>query len=307
MSAHLPELQTAGGGAGNEASLGTQDRDHLLTATGSSPSQSVFSADAAVAVLRGIFQRLLPWIVPLVLLAVWQAASSFGWLSTRVLPAPSEVVKAFWTLAASGELWTHVRVSAARAFIGLAIGGGLGLALGLLTGSVRTAETLLDSSFQMLRNIPALALIPLVILWFGIDESAKLFLIAISVFFPIYLNTFHGIRNVDPGLIEMARTYGLSRWQLYRQVILPGALSSILVGLRFSLGLMWVILIVAETISAQAGIGYLTMNAREFLQTDIVLVGILLYAALGKLADVFARALEHWWLRWHPGYQTTKA
>jgi sulfonate transport system permease protein len=158
----------------------------------------------------------------------------------------------------------------------------------------------------MVRNIPALAMIPLVILWFGIDESAKLFLIAVSVFFPIYLNTFHGIRNVDPGLIEMARTYGLNRWQLYTQVILPGALSSILVGLRFSLGLMWVILIVAETISAQAGIGYLTMNAREFLQTDIVLVGILLYAILGKLADLFARGLEQYWLRWHPGYQRAR-
>jgi sulfonate transport system permease protein len=186
--------------------------------------------------------------------------------------------------------------------LGLVVGGSLGLALGLLTGSWKLAETLLDSSFQMLRNIPALALIPLVILWFGIDETAKLFLIAVSVFFPLYLNTFHGIRNVDPGLVEMARTYGLSRWQLYRQVILPGALTSILVGLRFSLGLMWVILIVAETISAQAGIGYLTMNAREFLQTDVVLVGILLYAVLGKLADLFARGLERWWLRWHPGY-----
>jgi sulfonate transport system permease protein len=158
----------------------------------------------------------------------------------------------------------------------------------------------------MVRNIPALAMIPLVILWFGIDESAKLFLISVSVFFPIYLNTFHGIRGVDPGLIEMGRSYGLSRWQLYTQVILPGALSSILVGLRFSLGLMWVILIVAETISAQAGIGYLTMNAREFLQTDIVLVGILLYAALGKLADWFARTLERSWLRWHPGYQDAR-
>jgi sulfonate transport system permease protein len=254
------------------------------------------------AASREAARRLLPWLVPLALLVAWQAASSFGWLSTRVLPAPVEVARAGWTLAASGELWTHVRVSAGRALLGLAIGGGLGLALGLLTGSLRLAETLLDSSFQMLRNIPALALIPLVILWFGIDETAKLFLISVSVFFPLYLNTFHGIRNVDPGLVEMARSYGLSRWQLYRQVILPGALSSILVGLRFSLGLMWVILIVAETISAQAGIGYLTMNAREFLQTDVVLVGILLYAVLGKLADVFARGLERWWLRWHPGY-----
>ena len=144
----------------------------------------------------------------------------------------------------------------------------------------------------MLRNIPALALIPLVILWFGIDEAAKLVLVAVGVFFPVYLNTFHGIRNVDRDLIEMARSYGLTGWRLYTQVILPGALPSILVGVRFSLGLMWVLLIVAETLSAQAGIGYLTMNAREFLQTDIVLVGILLYALLGKLADVLARALE---------------
>ncbi|AVS84944.1 aliphatic sulfonate ABC transporter permease SsuC [Paracidovorax avenae] len=248
-------------------------------------------------------QRLLPWLVPVALIAAWQVAAAQGWLSSRVLPAPSDVLKAAWQLGESGELWIHVKVSAGRALAGLAIGGGLGLLLGLLTGSLRWAETLLDSTVQMVRNIPALALIPLVILWFGIDESAKVFLIAVSVFFPIYLNTFHGIRNVDPGLIEMGRTYGLSRWQLYREVILPGAMSSILVGLRFSLGLMWVILIVAETISAQAGIGYLTMNAREFLQTDVVLVGILLYALLGKLADVFARGLEHWWLRWHPGYQ----
>ena len=259
------------------------------------------------AILRDLGQRLLPWVVPVGLIALWQIASSLGWLSTRVLPAPSEVIKAGWALSVSGELWTHVKVSAWRALAGLAIGGGLGLVFGLLTGSVKFFETLLDSTIQMVRNIPALALIPLVILWFGIDETAKLFLIAVSVFFPIYINTFHGIRNVDPGLIEMGRTYGLSRWQLYREVILPGALSSILVGLRFSLGLMWVILIVAETISAQAGIGYLTMNAREFLQTDVVLVGILLYALLGKLADIFARGLERYWLRWHPGYQSAAA
>ena len=252
---------------------------------------------------RQLGQRLLPWLVPVALIVGWQIASAQGWISTRVLPAPLDVLKAAWTLTVSGELWTHVKVSAGRALLGLGIGGGLGLVLGLLTGSVRWAETLLDSTLQMVRNIPALALIPLVILWFGIDESAKLFLISVSVFFPIYLNTFHGIRNVDPGLIEMGRTYGLSRWGLYRQIVLPGAMSSILVGLRFSLGLMWVILIVAETISAQAGIGYLTMNAREFLQTDIVLVGILLYALLGKLADLFAKGLERYWLRWHPGYQ----
>ncbi len=252
-------------------------------------------------------EPLLPWLVPVALLVLWQAAATTGWLSSRILPAPTEVLKASWTLLQSGELWTHVHVSTVRALTGLAIGGGIGLVLGLLTGSVKAIETLLDSTVQMVRNIPPLALIPLVILWFGIDEAAKIFLIAIAVFFPIYINTFHGIRNVDAGLIEMARSYGLSGWQLYRQVILPGALPSILVGLRFSLGFMWVILIVAETISAQSGIGYMTMNAREFLQTDVVLVGILLYALLGKLADVLARGLERVWLRWHPGYQPQKA
>lgn len=261
------------------------------------------STPASTSSARAWQRRLLPWLLPLLLLAAWELASRSGWLSTRVLPEPLAVLQAFWRLARSGELWQHVAVSSGRALAGLALGGGLGLLLGLLTGSLRVAETLLDTSLQMLRNIPALALIPLVILWFGIDESAKLFLVAVGVFFPIYLNTFHGIRSVDAGLIEMARSYGLSGWALYRHVILPGALPSILVGLRFSLGLMWVLLIVAETISAQAGIGYLTMNAREFLQTDVVLVGILLYALLGKLADVLARALERWWLVWHPGYR----
>jgi sulfonate transport system permease protein len=294
MTTSVKELSTSAGGY---ASAHPEQPWVVLDDTVSLPPEAV------VKVLRAIGQRLIPWLVPLALLVLWHLSTTLGWLSSRVLPAPLAVAQAAWSLAESGELWVHVKVSTARALTGLAVGGGLGLLLGLLTGSVRFFETLLDSSIQMVRNIPALALIPLVILWFGIDETAKLFLIAVSVFFPIYLNTFHGIRNVDPGLIEMGRTYGLNRRQLYLQIILPGALSSILVGLRFSLGLMWVILIVAETISAQAGIGYLTMNAREFLQTDIVLVGILLYAALGKLADLFARGLEHYWLRWHPGYQ----
>ncbi|MDY7579693.1 aliphatic sulfonate ABC transporter permease SsuC [Herbaspirillum sp. RTI4] len=248
-------------------------------------------------------QQVLSWVLPVTLIAAWQLAAQQGWLSSRILPEPLAVLRAAWTLSASGELWLHLGVSSMRALSGLVVGGGLGLLLGLLTGTFRHAETLLDTSLQMVRNIPPLALIPLVILWFGIDESSKLFLVSIGVFFPIYLNTFHGIRSVDKGLIEMAKSYGLSGWPLYRDVILPGALPSILVGLRFSLGLMWVLLIVAETISAQSGIGYMTMNAREFLQTDVVLVGILLYALLGKIADTLARGLEKYWLRWHPGYR----
>ncbi|MBV7486103.1 aliphatic sulfonate ABC transporter permease SsuC [Bordetella sp. BOR01] len=248
-------------------------------------------------------RRALPWLVPVLVVAAWQISAQLGWLSSRILPAPWAVARAGWDLAVSGELWEHLRISALRALWGLLLGGGLGLVLGLLNGASRLAETLLDTTLQMVRNIPVLALIPLVILWFGIEEAAKLSLLALGVFFPMYLNTFHGIRSVDPALIEMGRSYGLSGWRLYRDVILPGALPSILVGLRFALGLVWVILIVTETISAQSGIGYMTMNAREFLQTDVVLLGILLYALLGKLADLCARGLEGRLLRWNPAYR----
>src|SRR5690606_32983316 len=151
-------------------------------------------------------------------------------------------------------------ISTWRAFVGLAIGGGLGLLLGFISGLSRWGERLLDSSVQMIRNVPHLALIPLVIRWLGIDQRAKPLLVALGTLFPIYLHTYHGIRNVDAGLVEMARSYGLSGFALFRQVILPGALPSILVGLRFALGFMWLTLIVAETISASAGIGYLAMN-----------------------------------------------
>jgi sulfonate transport system permease protein len=252
--------------------------------------------------IQALLAPLAPWALPVLLVLAWEAAARLGWLSSRILPEPWAVATAARDLALSGELWTHLRVSLWRAAAGFGLGAGFGLLLGLLNGSSRRAATLLDTTLQMIRNIPALALIPLVILWFGIDEAAKLFLLAVGVFFPVYLNTFHGIRTVDAGLIEMARSYGLRGWPLYRDVILPGALPSILVGVRFALGLVWVLLIVAETISAQAGIGYMTMNAREFLQTDVVLVGILLYALLGKAADLFAHGLERRFLRWNPAY-----
>ena len=189
-------------------------------------------------VVKRFGQRTLPWLVPVALVIFWQVASVTGLLESRILPAPSAVLSAFWSLSVSGELWHHVKISAGRALLGLLVGGGLGLLLGLLNGSSKIASTLLDTTLQMIRNIPALALIPLVILWFGIDESAKLFLVAIGVFFPIYINTYHGIRSVDPQLIEMGKSYGLTRWQLYKDIILPGAMPSILVGLRFALGLV---------------------------------------------------------------------
>jgi sulfonate transport system permease protein len=250
---------------------------------------------------------LVPWLLPLLLLAVWQAAASAGWLSSRILPSPVEVARAAYHLARTGELFEHMSISFARAAAGFALGGAIGFLLGLLNGMSPGASRLLDSSLQMIRNVPHLALIPLVILWFGIDESAKLFLVALGVFFPIYLNTYHGVRTVDEGLIEMGRVYGLGPAALFRQVIFPGALPSILVGVRYALGITWLTLIVAETISASSGIGYMTMNAREFLQTDVVVLGILIYALLGKAADLATLALERRCLAWHPAFQVKAA
>ncbi|EKT63514.1 aliphatic sulfonate ABC transporter permease SsuC [Providencia burhodogranariea] len=246
---------------------------------------------------------ILSWMLPIVLLIIWQLSVSSGWLSNRILPEPLQVISAGWGLIKSGELWTNMAISTLRASVGFIIGGSIGLILGLITGLSRLGETLLDSSIQMIRNVPHLALIPLVILWFGIDERAKVFLVALGTFFPIYLNTLHGIKHLDRGLIEMARSYGLQGYSLFHHVIFPGALPSILVGVRFSLGLMWLTLIVAETISANAGIGYLAMNAREFLRTDIVVFTIIVYALLGKTADWPTYLLELVLLRWHPAWQ----
>ena len=252
-------------------------------------------------------QAALPWVVPVLLVVSWQIAADQGWISRRTLPSPLSILTAGAALIRTGELQQHVLTSCGRAFLGFAIGGGIGLLLGILNGVSRKAETLLDTTLQMLRNVPHLAIIPMVILWFGIEETAKVFLVAIGVFFPIYLNTFHGVRLVEPGLVEMGRVYGLGRFALFWRVVLPGAMPSVLLGVRYGLGIMWLTLIVAETISASSGIGYMTMNAREFLQTDVVLLGVLIYALLGKAADVAARALERLCLSWHPNFVTKRA
>ncbi|TVX89608.1 aliphatic sulfonate ABC transporter permease SsuC [Paenibacillus agilis] len=244
----------------------------------------------------------IAWVVPITLLLLWQVLGQLGVISTRILPTPIAVIEALITLISNGMLFDYIGTSTGRALIGSAIGGSIGFSLGLLNGVVPLAEKLTDTSIQMVRNIPHLALIPLVILWFGIDEAAKLFLVALGVAFPIYLNTFHGIRSVDPSLIEMGKVYGLRGWALFRNIILPGALPSILVGVRFALGTMWITLIVAETISADSGIGYMAMNAREFMQMDVVVLSILLYALLGKLSDSIAKWCERLFLQWHPNY-----
>ena len=246
---------------------------------------------------------LVPLLLPAAILTSWQIGSATGAISPDVLPAPLEVLAAAIRLTRSGELPNNIAVSFLRAISGFLLGGSIAFTLGIANGLSRASERLTDTTLQMLRNIPNLALIPLVILWFGIDEEAKLFLTSFGVFFPIYINTFHGVRMVDPQLVEMARSYGMSSRELFLRVILPGALPSIFVGVRYALGVMWLTLIVSETIAARSGIGYMATQAREFMLIDVVILAILVYALLGKLADTVARTLERAALPWHPAFR----
>lgn len=252
----------------------------------------------------GALERAVaPWLAPLGLVVLWELLSRTGVIPDKLMPSPLAVVLATIESVRHGQLLTHLAVSGLRATGGLAIGASIGIALGLAVGLSRGLQLLLDSPLQMLRAVPALALVPLVILWLGLGEAAKLFIVAVTVVFPVYLNTLHGVRSVDPQLMEMARVYGLRGWALHREIVLPGALPSILVGLRFALGLSWLVLIIAEHIGATRGLGYVAVNAREFMQMDVLVMTIALWAVLGVLADVLARRLERWLLPWQPRAQ----
>ncbi|MFC6259773.1 ABC transporter permease subunit [Levilactobacillus fujinensis] len=244
--------------------------------------------------LKGV----LPFILPVAVILFWQLSSHLGWLSSSILPSPWAVFQDGIALTKSGELPKNLSISLYRATLGLLIGGGLGLVLGILNGTSNLCRLLFDSSIQMVRNIPHLALIPLIILWLGINESAKISLVAIGTMFPVYINTFTGIRAVDPDLLEMGKSYNLSKRDLFSKIILPAALPQVLVGVRYALGVMWTTLIVAETISASSGIGYMATNAEDFVDMQTVVLCIVIYAILGKISDLVAKSLEALLLNW---------
>ena len=242
------------------------------------------------------------WIVPAALLILWEGLARIGFMAPHVMPAPSKVLATAYSLTVSGILLHDLAVSLLRATIGFLIGGGIGFGLGILVGFSRLADAFIDRTVQMVRAIPFLAVLSLVIVWFGVGEGQKIFLVALGVGFPIYINTTLGIRQVDPKLIELGRVQGLSQWELISRIILPGAMPSILTGVRFSLATAWLALVVAETIGAQSGLGFLALDAREFLRTDVIALTVVIYALIGVVADSLARLLERRLLKWHPNY-----
>ncbi|QKW14749.1 ABC transporter permease [Verrucosispora sp. NA02020] len=242
---------------------------------------------------------------PVLLVAAWELSARAGWLAPEKLPAPSTVLATGWRLASDGTLLTHLLDSLSRAGAGLLIGGGLALILGAVAGLLRLGDDLIDPPVQMARMLPHLGLVPLLIIWVGIGESLKISLVALGAFFPLYFNTYAGIRDIDERLVEAARTCGLGTVARLRHVVLPGALPALFLGLRLAIGAAWLSLVVGEQVNAQTGIGFLMMEAREFSQTDVVVLGLLVYALLGLLSDVAIRTLERRTLSWRRGLRAT--
>jgi sulfonate transport system permease protein len=269
---------------------------------------TVLARPAAVATPAAPARRRVRWqriVSPIAILLLWEALSRTGVISPDKLPAPSTVLQTGLRLAADGTLGANLLDSLTRAAVGLLIGGTLALLLGTVAGLLRAGDDAIDPPVQMARMLPHLALVPLLIIWVGIGESMKITLVALGVFFPLYFNTYAGIRDIDERLVEAARTCGLGTWGRIRHVILPGALPSLFLGLRLAIGAAWLSLVVGEQTNTQNGIGFLMMEAREFSQTDIVVLGLFVYAALGLLSDLLLRALERRALQWRRGLKAS--
>lgn len=241
------------------------------------------------------------WISPLAIVALWQAASGSGLLSPDTLAAPSDILATAWRLTVDGQLPEALAVSARRAALGFTFGTAAAIVLGTIAGLTRTGDALVDPPMQMIRTLPLFGLIPLFIIWFGIGETPKVALVAVGVVIPLYLNLIAALRAIDRELYDLAKVLRLTRRERVRHLLLPGALPGALVGLRQSLGVAWLALIVAEQVNAGSGIGYLVNNARDFNQIDVVVVGLLAYAVLGLLTDAIVRLFERRALDWRDG------
>jgi sulfonate transport system permease protein len=275
----------------------------VIPDTSATPSQLPLERVVPVSARRRSVPRWLRRpVVPLLLLVLWQVLSSTGALDPTVLASPGTVARAAADLVSSGQLPTAMGVSLRRVLAGLAIGGVAGTGLALVAGLSRLGEDTVDATVQMLRTVPFVGLIPLLIIWLGIGEAPKIALISLGVTFPLYLNVYAGIRGVDEQLVEAGSSLGLSRWGLVRHVVLPGALPGLMTGLRYALATSWLALIFGEQINADAGIGFLLNQAREFYRTDQIVVCLVIYALLGLTADAVVRTLERLLLQWRPTF-----
>ena len=283
----------------------------LVTTEAPTRRRDVFVAEDARAKGRlATVRKRLAWplgiyTTPVVILIVWEILALAKVLKPTYAPAPTSIASTAVDLWQRGVLGPDLEVSLRRAAIGLALGLTAGVITGILGGLLRTGEFLFNGVIQIFNTIPLLAVLPVMIVWFGIDEMPKVLVIAFGAFVPMYLNLFAAIRGVDQRLIEMARTTGAGTWRLVTRVLVPGALPGFLVGLRFSLAYSILGLVAAETINADKGLGFMITQGETYLQTNQVYVGLVIYSMLGLLADQLVRTLERVLLRWRPSFEAS--
>lgn len=241
---------------------------------------------------------LLGSLLPIILIIAWELLSRAEVFPSYQLPAPTVILETIAGLAADGSLWGHVGITVYRVFIGFLIGTAVAVLLGSIVGFYKKAEQLFDPMIQAFRSIPSLAWVPLFILWMGIGEPSKVTMIAVGVFFPVYLNVVSGINGVDRKLIEVGKMYGLNTFELIRRVILPASLPSFLTGIRSGLGLGWMFVVAAELMGASSGLGYLLVLGQNTLSPETILASIILFAIVGKLSDWLLKIVEQKSLHW---------
>lgn len=242
--------------------------------------------------------RLAGFLLPVVLAIIWEILVRAGLANGRLMPPPSVVGATLWKLAASGELWTHALATLWRVAAGFGIGAAVGTALGALTGALPLARGLLDPTLQALRAIPSIAWVPLFILWFGIFEASKVALIAVGVFFPVYLGVAAAILSIDRKIVEVGRVFRLSRLAMVRRVLLPAILPDWFTALRGGLGLGFMFVVAAEIMGASEGLGYLLVDGQQLGRPDTIIAAIIAFAVLGKLADGLLLAITRPFLAW---------